>query len=273
MIGIWTRRSRWHSEGFTLIELLFVISIVSLLIALLLPAIGRARNAAKTVYCMDLQRQTGISYHAYAADNKGFILVNYKQDSRWRNVQSRIRRPYEEGYTDLPHARSPADSQASNPAGNTVYCPAYEAIQDNATPFSWLSAEDTRKPRWSTTAGVPTSGGDPNRPLNGNKWIFSYTQNTSFGDREFLFTDSDNRNHYDVFPTARFDDLRRPSNMLLVAETWIDWGAQWGLTNGLSAIYFNPNHAFETPVLLADGHVSRYNKDNVDTLDAADPTQ
>ncbi len=56
--------------GFSLIELLVVISIIALLIALLLPAIKRAREAARLVQCLSNVRQIGISFHAYAADNK-----------------------------------------------------------------------------------------------------------------------------------------------------------------------------------------------------------
>ena len=256
--------------GLTRNEQQVVISNVANRKALLLPAMGKTRNAPPTVICMNLQRQTGVSYHTYAADHSGFILVNYKTSSRWRSVQARIRIPHAEGYTGVPHARSQGDPRASDPTENIVYCPAYEVIQDNAPPFSWLPPEDTRKPRWSTRAEAPTSGGDPNRPSNNNKWIFSYSQNTNFGDKEFLFTDGSGRKHFDVFPTAKFEDLPRPGNTLLVAETWIDWGPTWG---GGRAVYFNPNHEFEVPVLMADGHVSRHNKDNIGTLEFEDPTK
>ncbi len=56
--------------GFTLIELLVVISIIALLIALLLPAIKRAREAAQLVQCLSNVRQIGISIHSYAVDNR-----------------------------------------------------------------------------------------------------------------------------------------------------------------------------------------------------------
>lgn len=60
-------------QAFTLIELLVVISIIALLVAILLPALKQARQAAKTTACMSQLRQTGIMLHAYAQDNNDNI--------------------------------------------------------------------------------------------------------------------------------------------------------------------------------------------------------
>ncbi len=56
-------------RGFTLIELLVAISIIALLIALLLPALQNAREAAKTTLCLSNKRQAGIAMFSYAADH------------------------------------------------------------------------------------------------------------------------------------------------------------------------------------------------------------
>jgi len=60
------------NKGFTLIELLVVMVIIALLVGLLLPALGRAREEARKTQCRSNLRQIGLAMSIYANDNKGW---------------------------------------------------------------------------------------------------------------------------------------------------------------------------------------------------------
>ena len=74
-----------NHSGFTLIELLVVISIIALLIAILLPALARARDSAFSIKCASHLKQLAVAQHAYANDNSDSFtqVYNATGDTRW----------------------------------------------------------------------------------------------------------------------------------------------------------------------------------------------
>ncbi len=76
-------------DGFTLIELLVVITIVAVLAATLMPAIGMVRDAARASICQSNLRQAGVAILAYGNDYDGILVPGYRAYGlgRWVNIQ------------------------------------------------------------------------------------------------------------------------------------------------------------------------------------------
>jgi len=73
-----------HShKAFTLIELLVVISIIALLMAILMPALSRAKDETKAVICLSNLHQWGLIFHFYTSDYRGLFPANAGGSQNW----------------------------------------------------------------------------------------------------------------------------------------------------------------------------------------------
>jgi prepilin-type N-terminal cleavage/methylation domain-containing protein len=94
---------RFSRRAFTLVELLVVIGIIGLLVAILMPALNRARESARRIQCVNNTRELTMAWLMYANDNRGHICSSNSQPTPPRDPMlgfalAGIQPPYSHGF-------------------------------------------------------------------------------------------------------------------------------------------------------------------------------
>ncbi len=133
-----THRQSQRNAGFSLVELLVVIGIIAILIALLLPALSRARQQSEQLVCCSNIRQLTIANLLYAGDNHSLCVLAAADIFnelpgegaqagyyRWHGVRSAANEPFDP-------ARGPLAAYLG-PTGRVKNCPSFDPSQGIAT--------------------------------------------------------------------------------------------------------------------------------------------
>ena len=152
------------ARSFTLIELLVVVAIISILAALLLPALSGAREKAKTAYCAGNLRQLGLVMNLYADDN-GEKIMPFRLDTSTPDV-------YFWQHTMMPYLGQKRISYngfddpwpwPSVPYMSVFWCPAANVEFISYSVASDYQYQSTYVPKCSYGESTPTYGSFPQK--------------------------------------------------------------------------------------------------------------
>ena len=200
--------------AFTLIELLVVIAIVSVLAALLMPALSKAQDRSRTAVCASNLRQIGVATTGYVSDYNGFLPAHTGSTTvPYSPVWMVVLRPYiNKQYFCADVGGSSGGMGSPQVTRNVAMCPAYDshAISLNGAGAPW------RAQVWTYT---------------------TYGMNVHLDSGRFVITNvSTGAGGWQYVPW-KLSTIQRPSQCFLYLET------SYNDCSAFDDLYYNPRHS------------------------------
>ena len=244
--------STQNHKGFTLIELLVVISIIALLLAILMPALGKVKALAKRIYCANNIKNQALYLKMYTSDNGGRFH---------------------------PHKDHSPEYLRSNNNHNSVYDAMVPYFEDFEVMLCPIQRDLARKStqgymmdlEWYVPSGYggwdsvkPEINQDPQNILSGYMWLANFTHLGN--EPEYNFTDTNGTviNNQVRIPK---NDGQATSRTPIIAHRISNAPGQhfWDLSHGGNALKMSTefdvfSSSTDNPLGYGDGSVTYHKK-------------